>query len=951
MKNHGNLKVSAFSSVIQIWTLALGCVIGWGAFVMPGTTFLPDAGPAGTIIGIVVSALMMLVISSNYSYLVQNNPGAGGSYIYTRNILGHDHAFLAIWSLVLAYISLLWANSATFTMMSRYFFGDVLEVGIHYKVAGYDIYGGEIITNLLIDLLFALLVCYFPTASRYIRTFFGLTLFASIVVLFCMIVHKQGGIVIQQPLFTPYEAKVFQVLHIIVLGPWMFVGFEVVGHIVDRVQIKPRGIFIIAGLAIVAGMFFYIFTVLIACANFPSEYKNLLDYVYDLPYVKGLKQIPVFYNSYVILGTKGLAVVGIAALSALVTSVIGFYKASMRILQCMAKDNLIPRKIGREKDGKQLYGGLIIFLLCLPIPFLGRTAIGWNADVATLSVSIVYLYISICTFKTAKEKSCKRHIIGGAVGTVASAFTFILLLIPNILTEDVLASESYFMLSIWSLVGITLYWYIFKRDKNSKFGYSSIMWITMLFILFFALGMWLRLSTRQQIERAIGMNPAINIVLIRNNLIQIFVFGLALVTLFNLFSMVLHREKELNYKVIQAEERIKAKTDFLSNMSHDIRTPMNAIIGYTDLALLDAHNTELVHEYLEDIKTSSDYLLSLLNNILEMSKIEKGKLEILNTPANIKKLLSDIKIIVDAQVQKKHQSFTINSDIKDELVLCDRLRLNQVLLNLLSNAVKYTDEGGKIELIARQEDTKGVSHFTFKVRDNGVGIAPEFLDKIYDSFEREHESVVNGVQGSGLGLSITKSIVDAMNGEISVQSHPHKGTIFTVKVDFPILLEDGNQEEIEELSEVIVEMTPEQLEQEKLRKEEVAKKLEGKKVLVVDDIDINRKLIIRNLTRLNMLYDEAESGKAAVSKILSEPENTFDIILMDIHMTDMNGYEATKVIRSLKNVEKSGIPILAVTADAFERDRKKAVDAGMNGFITKPIDREKLIEHLGALIT
>ena len=661
-------------------------------------------------------------------------------------------------------------------------------------------------------------------------------------------------------------------------------------------------------------------------------------------------KIKDFYNSYAILGIKGLVLVGIAAFSALTTSVIGFYKATMRILQSMAKDNLIPRKIGREIDGKLVHAGLIVFLLCLPIPFLGRTAIGWNADVATLSVSIVYLYISICTFKTAKEKSCKRHIVGGAVGTISSAFTFVLLLIPNILTEDVLASESYFMLSIWSLGGITFYWYIFKRDKNSNFGYSSIMWITMLVILFFSLGMWLRLSTRQQIEKAIGMNPAINLVLIRNNLIQIFVFGLALVTLFNLFSMVLHREKELNYKIIQAEERIKAKTDFLSNMSHDIRTPMNAIIGYTDLALLDAHNTELVHEYLEDIKTSGNYLLSLINNILEMSKIERGKLEIINTPANIKKLLSDIKIIVEAQVQKKRQTFTINSDIKDELVLCDRLRLNQVLLNLLSNAVKYTDDGGKIELIARQENSNGISHFTFKVRDNGVGIAPEFLDKIYESFEREHESVVNGVQGSGLGLAITKSIVDAMNGQIIVESHPHKGTIFTVKVDFPILLDNG-QQEIEELSEVVIEKTPEQVEQEKVRREDVAKKLVGKKVLVVDDIDINRRLIIRNLTRLEMLYDEVDSGKAAVAKILSEPDNTFDIILMDIHMTDMNGYEATKVIRSLKNPAKAAIPILAVTADAFERDRKKAVESGMNGFITKPIDREKLIEHLGYLLT
>ncbi len=927
----------------------MGCIIGWGAFVMPGTTFLPESGPLGTIIGVVISTVMMLVIATNYSYLVQNIPGTGGPYIYTRNIFGRDHAFLAIWSLELAYVSLLWANSVTFTMMTRYFFGDILSWGIHYKVAGYDIFAGEIIINIIIDMIFAFVVCFLPRFASALRVFFGITLFASVVLLFALIVHAQGGFMIPRPFFNNRESSVNQILHVVVLAPWMFVGFEVVGQVIDKVKVKAGSVFKIAGFAIFAGMLIYIFMLFVACAGVPPEYANWHAYIGHLKYFRGLKQIPTFYNSYAILGTKGLVLVGIAALSALTTSVLGFFNSSMRNLQIMANDNLISSKIAKETNGKPKLAALVIFLLCLPIPFLGRTAIGWNADIATLSVSIVYMYISICCYLTAKEKVSRRHMVGGAVGALISALSFILLLVPNIFTEDVLAPESYFMLTVWSLLGIVFYWFIFKKDKDRQFGYSSVMWMMMFFILFFALGMWFRLTTKHQIETAVGPHSIINTVLIRNNLIQIFVLGFALIMLFSLFSTVLKREKDLDYKIIQAEERDKAKSDFFSNMSHDIRTPMNAIIGYTDLALLDTKNTELVEEYLKDIKISGDYLLSLINNILEMSRIERGKMELVNTPVNIKKLLMDIRTIVDSQVQQKHQTLVINAPIKNELVMCDRLRLNQVLLNLVSNAIKYTDEGGIIEVDAAQEDTEEMACFTFKVRDNGIGIAPKFLEKIYESFERERESLVNGVQGSGLGLAITKSIVDIMGGEISVESKLHKGTVFTVKVNFPVLLEAEKADELEVLDEE-VEKSPAQVEEENSHQAEIAKKLAGKKVLVVDDIDINRKLIIRNLARLNMLWDEADSGRAAVNKVKSEPQKTYDIILMDIHMTNMDGYQATSAIRMLQNKTKANVPILALTADAFEEDRKKAEEAGMNGFITKPIDRIKLIECLGKLI-
>lgn len=916
---------------------------------MPGTTFLPEAGPLGTVIGAGIATLMMLVIACNYSYLVQNIPGSGGSYIYTRNILGYDHAFFAVWSLELAYISLLWANSATFTMLTRYFFGDILEKGIHYKIAGYDIYAGEIIVNLLIDAFFAIIVCFLPKIAAFLRVFLGICLFTSVVILFFCIIFNQHGFHLERPLFASETNKIGQVLHIIVLAPWMFVGFEVVGHLIGKVKISAGRVFLIAGQAVFAGMLIYIFLLLIASSHVPAGYYGWKHYVQDLKNLKGLKTIPVFFNSYSQLGKKGLFLAGLAAFSALTTSVLGFYRASIRVLQIMADDNLIPHKIGLEKHSQPRNAALVILLLCIPIPFLGRT-IGWNADVATLSVSIVYMYISICCYITAKEKVSRRHMVAGVAGALISVFTFGLLLIPNILTEDVLSPESYFMLAVWSLLGIAFYWCNFKKDKDNQFGYSSFMWIMMFFILFFSLGMWLRLSTKYKIEEAVGPHAIINNVLIRNNLIQIVIFVLALIMLFNLFSTVLKREKELDRKMIKTEERNKAKSDFLSNMSHDIRTPMNAIIGYTDLALLDTQNTALVEEYLKNIKVSGNYLLSLINNILEMSRIERGKMNLVNSPVNIRKLLKDIRTLIDSQVQQKKQTFVIKDLINDELVLCDRLRLNQVLLNLVSNAIKYTDEGGLIEIEVSQLNSDGTAHFVFKIRDNGIGIAPKFLEKIYEAFEREEEYLVNGIQGSGLGLAITKSIVDAMKGEISVETKLHKGTVFTVKLNFPLLLDENGVEEAELLSGDGREKTFEHYEEENEKTEEMIKNLSGKRVLIVDDIDINRKLIIRNLTRLNMKYDEAESGKQALSIIKAASSKTYDIILMDIHMSPMDGYQATKAIRMLPNKAKAKIPVLAVTADAFEEDRKKAAEAGMNGFITKPINRIKLIETIGNLL-
>lgn len=396
------------------------------------------------------------------------------------------------------------------------------------------------------------------------------------------------------------------------------------------------------------------------------------------------------------------------------------------------------------------------------------------------------------------------------------------------------------------------------------------------------------------------------------------------------------KEKECKQKLEEAlsvaQAASRAKTNFLSSMSHDIRTPMNAIIGYTALAKSHINDKNLVWDFLGKIEQSSDHLLSLVDNVLDMSCIESDKIILDEKPENLFKIIQTIQNFVQTDVRSKNLDFFVDTiNLNEANIFCDKLRLSQILLNVVSNAVKYTPNGGTISIRVKETAIlrTGYAAYEFHIKDTGIGMSESFLRTIYEPFSRATNSEINGVQGTGLGMAIAKSLVDLMEGRIEVTSEEGKGT--EVVLYFEFKLQDICNEACEN-----------------------EKKLDavfaGKKILVVEDNAMNREIAIDVLEDLGVVVDSADDGVVAVSKLSSTNFRQYDLILMDIQMPFMNGYEATKEIRSMKNPEIASIPIIAMTANAFDGDRKLALDAGMNEYMSKPIDLDKMKEVLRSFL-
>ena len=393
--------------------------------------------------------------------------------------------------------------------------------------------------------------------------------------------------------------------------------------------------------------------------------------------------------------------------------------------------------------------------------------------------------------------------------------------------------------------------------------------------------------------------------------------------------------------LVQAEKANKAKSRFLSNMSHDIRTPMNAIIGFATLAQNDASDVDLVQSYLGKILSASKHLLSLINDVLDMSRIESGKIQIQEDEVSLQEVISEVENLIQPMAEEKNQEFIVKTNITNNYIYCDKLRLNQVLINLLGNAIKFTPIKGTIILDIHQEMVApfGYGVYIFEVKDTGIGIAGEFLGKIFQAFEREKGTTIGGIQGTGLGLSITKSIVEMMGGKIVVESEVDKGTVFTVKVVFRL---QDVEEDVVSMEELEVQKRLEETN----RKERQKRLFEGKRILLVEDNELNREIGRRILKGAGFFVEEVVNGKEALDKVQESNGQTFDLVLMDIQMPVMDGYEATQKIRTLTNKKLANIPIVAMTANAFAEEKQKALSCGMNGHISKPINVDALFRTI-----
>ncbi len=395
-----------------------------------------------------------------------------------------------------------------------------------------------------------------------------------------------------------------------------------------------------------------------------------------------------------------------------------------------------------------------------------------------------------------------------------------------------------------------------------------------------------------------------------------------------LYDEIVEKNKELEIISKKAESAAQAKTEFLSRMSHDIRTPMNAIIGLTHLAEEET-DLQVVKEYLRNIETSSDFLLGLINDILDMSKIENGDLTLKESVYSKEEFINSINTVIKPLMDKRGIHFVFHMGANTTAIRVDKLRYNQIFFNLLSNAAKFTPKGGTVEFTSEEipspDERIGIR---FHVKDTGIGMSPEFLPHIYDPFSQERSQMGDSIKGTGLGLPIVKSLVDIMGGKISVQSELGKGTEFTVDMFVP--LADAEPEDT--VKDIVYE------------------NLQDAHILLVEDNDINIYVATLILEKAGCIVDVAKDGKEAVEQFDSSAEHYYQAILMDVRMPIMNGIEASMAIRKLDRADAAEVPIIAMTADAFEEERKKTIEAGMNHHLSKPINPKLLYQVLSGYL-
>ncbi len=392
-------------------------------------------------------------------------------------------------------------------------------------------------------------------------------------------------------------------------------------------------------------------------------------------------------------------------------------------------------------------------------------------------------------------------------------------------------------------------------------------------------------------------------------------------------------EEEKNRLMLESAQKAnEAKTRFLFNMSHDIRTPMNAIIGFTNLAKKNADDKEYLNECLGKVTVSAEHLLALINEILDMSRIESGKVEIINQPGDLIKDQEKLITIVKQLGTNKTLDFRFKTvNIKSTAVCYDMLHLNQVLMNILSNAFKYTLDGSITYTIEQVGEGENNVIYKFTVADTGMGMSEEFVKHLFDEFEREQTATASGIEGTGLGMSIVKKLTDLMNGTLNVESQKGKGT--TISCQFSFEKCDPSEIEVEEVEE-----------------ETSTEFLDGARVLLVDDNPLNREIAQDVLEELGMIIDTATDGTEAVDIIEKAEPYYYKYALIDIQMPFMNGYDATRAIRAMNKEWTKTLPIFAMTANAFEEDKKEAVDAGMNAHLSKPIDVKEIIKTMKAFM-
>ncbi|MBR4767393.1 MAG: amino acid permease, partial [Lachnospiraceae bacterium] len=593
------------------------------------------------------------------------------------------------------------------------------------------------------------------------------------------------------------------IFFIVLLGPWAFAGFESISHSVEeyKFNVKKTLPIMVASLAVAA--LSYGALAMIASSGVPEGFRDWTEYVENAGSLEGFRSIPAFNGIHSVLGVPGLVILGVAAAAGIITGLVGNLTAAGRMVFAMARDGLLPKPMAKlNRNGSCANAILFLIILSLPIPFLGRSALGWVIDTNTIGVIIAYAYTSAAALKIARKDKRPFVVATGIVGLAVSLFFLLFFLIPTEWSVSTLANESYFMLLVWLLLGFVMYYLVFRWDKKQRIGRSVFAWAVMLALIFATSLIWIRESAgtiARDVSKEIiasGMNQeiveekvaSVAASVVNNTAFQFFVVLASLSIIFIIYLIVQKRHQTAVADKNIAENSSQAKSTFLSNMSHDIRTPMNAIVGYVTLAKREKDLSPAVREYLGKIEASSDHLLALINDVLEMSRIESGRMELAPVPTDLSRVMSDVRNLFSTAMASKGLSYKVETEnVTHQHVLLDANRFNRILMNLISNAFKYTPKGGSVSVVLSETGSdEGRASYRLSVKDTGIGMSPEFAARVFDAYERERTATVESIQGTGLGMAITKSIVDLMGGTIGVVTEKGKGSEFIVTFELPL---------------------------------------------------------------------------------------------------------------------------------------------------------------------
>ena len=918
-----------YLSPLDVWGMAFGCMVGWGVFAMPGTTFLPVAGPAGTVIAMVVGMIIMLIIARNFTYLMGRSSMTGGVYTYTKEAFGRDHAFLSAWFLCLSYLTIVFLNGTALFFVVRIVFSGAAHGGFHYTVAGNIIYLKETVISVLVLVGVGALYVAAKPALQKILTVLAVVLLTGIVITAVCCVPSALANGVLRSFGTGTMNPGYAIFSLVILAPWAYVGFEITSFDTAHFRfpmVKSHRIIVIS---IIAAAFAYASMALVGVASVPDGFSSWQEYIISLNSLSGVASLPTFYAAQSMMGKAGLVVMTVTAVAAILSGIIAGYRATTRVLSTMAEDRILS-----EKFSETTFSILFIMVLSVILSLLGRNTLNWFVDLTSFGAIVGFGYTSAAAYKIATTEGNRRVMVTGAIGTAISVLFVIVQLVPRLSAMEAMGSEAFLLLSLWCLLGFVFYWRTVSRSTLTEYSGMSASGVVLFALLLYAVLMWMgkwlmKGETAEQMKMS----------LIGGGIILLLIIFIGLAVMLYVQNVVRKKHEAVEREKIHAVESSLAKSQFLFNMSHDIRTPMNAIIGYTNLAQKETDLT-VVQSYLGKILDSSQHLLALINDVLEMSRIESGKMELEFVPTDLCAVFDGMRDLFSEQMKQKNMDFSVHTgQVQHRYVWCDRKNLNRVLLNVLSNAYKFTPEGGTItaSLWEVGNGEHGYGSYEMRVQDNGIGMSKVFADRMFDAFERERTSTVSGIEGTGLGMSITKRIVDLMGGTIEVMTAPGSGTEIIIRLKLK-LVEEKDIPKAERNSGKAAEETDSEID------------FSTKRVLLVEDNLINMEIANMILTQAGIHVETAENGKLAVDMVADADPGYYNAILMDIQMPVMDGYEATRAIRALEDPERAGVPILAMTANAFREDVEAAEKAGMQGHIAKPVDVNALMNTLRSVL-